>query len=173
MKLSKKYVAKWLPVEGEIDKGDYFMHFIWGMRTKQRGNWVGRKWTLLQKGVDESPLFAKMFALFVPEHILKVKLFLCSYDIRPGDEYMFMTYDQEYVKTLIYKGGPLSDHWFKKLKIISKKAVWVKENDEFTIEEVQGYNDLMEYAVFPWEEGLTDPAAAYIRIFNHSCKNFH
>lgn len=172
MNSPKKYVAKWLPTEGEIKEGDYYMFFSHGIYSRRQHKWFGREWNLHQKG-KSAPLFERMYKLFDLQDVVRVKLFLCSYDIQPGDEYFFMTHDQEYVKTLTYKEGPISDHWFKKLNKISKEAVWVMENDEFTQDEVQGYNDFMEYAVYPVEQGLTATASSYIRILNHSCKHFH
>lgn len=108
-----KFFAKYLPVEGEINIGDYvqyegFTHYV-------------------SKAVLES----------YPTEVEKVKLFLCSRDIQVGDEiytddpfwpqFTKLQYEQENKDM----DEPRTTECFKVIGEISPNAIWVKEGDEF------------------------------------------
>lgn len=172
MNVDYPYFAQWLPVEGEIIEGDYYKVFSLGLSIRKK--WAGRGWNLYRKGYEKTKLLQNINRLIHEPYRIRVKLFLCSYDIQPGDDYMFLTYDENYVETRRHNSGPLAEHWFKKLKKISPEAGWVKEGDKFTKGEILPWNSLLEIPID--NQYMSDPEPgniAYIKIFNHSCRHFH
>lgn len=126
----KKYQAKFLPVEGDIEIGDYYM---WrGFPTKD-------EWTITRfTGANPFPVEADK------DH-KKVKLFICSKDIRIGDKFNsangtgFIAIRVESDK-IYSKGGLYSDveevahdktYCHKVIGVKSDDADWVKNGDEF------------------------------------------
>ena len=101
----KKYFCKFLPVEGEIKEGDFYI--------------TSPDYKIVRKCEDRS------WGTF--EMCKKVKLFLCSRDIEVGDKAWttvgscFDTFKEGYDK----------QYWFKVIGEISSEATWVKEGDEF------------------------------------------
>ena len=125
------YFAKYLPVEGKVEEGD------WGFCTHEEPNLpgysiihlIGKEWEFYKAQNNWYP--AK-----------KVKLFLCSGDIKVGDKVFkprfenldtFIVLDNEQ-KTFKEKWITLSEAifggYFKKVGLISPEATWVKEGDE-------------------------------------------
>ena len=88
----------------------------------------------------------KYFAKYLPVDRLassKVELFLCCRDIQvgdtiyTGDSYLNgITITKEVFQTYTSIKGLTNPH-FKVIGKISKKAIWVKENDEFDEEELR------------------------------------
>ena len=172
MKFDYPYIAQWLPVDGEIAQNDWYMVFAHGMFSRRKNHWFGRRWDLHQAG-KVPKLAAKLHNLLYGPDKIKVKLFLCARELNPGDEYMFLTYDQDYVQTRRYNGGPISEHWFKKLHKISPEAGWVKGGEEFTEDEIQPWNSLLNVAIE--KKYLVDPEPgliASIKILCNHCKHF-
>ncbi len=106
----KTYFCKYIPVEGEIEIGD--MYFF------------GK--ALLKKTEEKYQRNCK-----------KAKLFLCSRDIKIGDTVKILggsnnDYDIKF-KDELNSGAD----WYKVIGEISPEAIWVKEGDEFSIEDIQ------------------------------------
>lgn len=131
-----KYFCRYLPVEGEIKKGDWaFYNNILHQVQYDNNNLIGWK---------------------------KVKLFLCSRDIQVGDKVRckFSTSTEEFtgeVESIMEWGGayvinpdesqgflgkpcPLLKETYKVIGEISPDATWVKEGDEFEVEDI-AYED--------------------------------
>lgn len=145
----KPYFAKYLPVEGRVKQGDKFLinddHPQGRLRTAYRittGNrlWNGQDWdTLIGEHyfIDPTP---KEGSGFVTElECKKASLFLCSRDIRAGDELYYpdgkgpeIADDTEKHKAWVKQYG-----LFKVIGEISPNAKWVKEGDEFDYNEVK------------------------------------
>jgi len=104
----KKYFAKYLPVEGEIKDDDM----------SQYNNITGihSGWAEHCKGLAR-----------------RVKLFLCSRDIEPGDK-VYSDFDNGYLGIAKKKSEGFN---FKMIGEISPEATWVKEGDEFDEEDVK------------------------------------
>jgi hypothetical protein len=117
----KKYFAKYLPVEGEIKEGDKIA-------------FEGNMNDILTFGTEVIP--PKKYS------DKKVELFLCGRDIQVGDtiyadnnypngiiisEEIFQTYE-----SIKYLTNP----HFKVIGKITKDAIWVKDGDEFDVEEL-------------------------------------
>lgn len=120
-----KYFAKYLPVEGEIKEGDYHISYLQSLGVNKRGT-----------GTDD-----KYFA-----DLQRVKLFLCSDDVKIGDLVRAgyestLGFDIEIISESLGTSVP---HWtvkggyeyakeaaFKVIGEISPAAGWVKEGDEF------------------------------------------
>ncbi len=121
----KTYFAKYLPVEGEMKMGDK----IFFKEDNTRG--------LLSEGGLPEWVINKC----VEKKHKTGKLFLCSRDIRVGDE--LWTGRKE--TTLVFEDGAngrdegnwchlsaaISGHYFKVIGEISPEATWVVEGDEF------------------------------------------
>lgn len=129
-----KYFAKYLPVEGEINIGDYFID----TGAMSNGTLVGKRAN--KEGVYDYQ---------------KVKLFLCSKDIQVGDKNVHADTlggksFRGYVATVGKNGCGsvllpdtqqndelvITDSMFKVIGEISPEATWVKEGDEFNDDEV-------------------------------------
>ena len=114
----KAYFAKHLPVEGEIEEGDFYV--------------TAPDYKNIRKCEDKS------WGTF--EMCKKVKLFLCSRDIQVGDILSCVVKGE-----LITAPEPITesqlqyinkDSWYKIIGEISLEATWVKEEDEFDQTEV-------------------------------------
>lgn len=110
----KPYFAKYLPVEGEIKKGD-----------------------IVQWGPFRGPVYAAG-----GKDIKKLKLFLCSRNIQVGDKVEWIPFNTSSdVHSAIVDDGNLYHinklNPFKILGEISPDATWVKEGDEFEEDEIE------------------------------------
>jgi len=158
--MSKPYFAKYLPVEGEIKKGDKFKRGEDDICTFLK--WLqpledGRKKSLVQNSWAGD----KGIHAYFGQDIKPVKLFLCSKDIRVGDEVWSpdSNRNMELDKfTLTAKAGDKSEAsfaegtnpkynngnpiylsylTFKVIGEISTEAIWVTEGMEFDEDEVE------------------------------------
>lgn len=120
-----KYFAKYLPVEGEIKKGDITDYGLivkpifrsgksW--RVKQDDNYIDLKYDVLPK---------------------KVKLFLCSRDIPKKGDYVVNNLDLLHgIAQHDLNEGEIKDNEYTKvIGEISREAIWIKEGDEFDEED--------------------------------------
>lgn len=146
-----KYFTKYLPVEGEIRKGDKVIH---------NGNIV----TVIKKEGEGSTWLTNGFPKY-GSGLKKVKLFLCSKDIQVGDTVRF----PDTLKETIVKEDllPLSSFrvygYFKVVGEISPDANWVTEGMEFDD------NDTLPSI----QEIESDNPKAIIFIKCPTCKHFH
>lgn len=135
----KKYFAKYLPIEGEIKEGHLFRDEFGYIRPFTDDD------TIMYEHSKNKPS--------------AVKLFLCSDNIKVGEEYLFNVgyaagtkiADEEALED-IQKG---TDIGFKLIGEISPGAIWVKEGDEFIAEG----NDC---EVFPYHEHEEDESIVYV-----------
>lgn len=137
----KPYFAKYLPIEGEIKKGDKFRWII-------NSEVQGEVHTCNEEGKR-------------PEKYQKVKLFLCSKDIQIGDTVHY-TYDHNlkwvvdkvFSTTFISGSGehPINTI-YKVIGEISPEAIWVKEGDEFDEDQIKKMVDLGWGSKALWIEG--------------------
>lgn len=106
-----KYFAKYLPAEGEIKEGDTIKDLVSG------DIGIVKKW---EKHINEQ------------DDYKKVKLFLCTHDMEGvigGDgTKVYLPHDPKHKN---------EEKPFRVLGEISKNALWVKENDEFSEEKVK------------------------------------
>lgn len=132
----KQYFAKYLPVEGEIKELDKFNSVSGELPGSQH-----------------------------------VRLFLCSRDIqvkdlKPREDVFYddkgMTH--EVTQSWIDGRTTFPHTWFKVIGEISPEAIWVKEGDEFSKEEVMGPIQMWVTAV-----GHKD----FMQIKCPICKKFH
>jgi hypothetical protein len=115
--MNKKYFAKYLPIEGEIKEGDYFIE----------------KDTL---GNDNILPCLGLLSLVPHDHLVsrkKVKLFLCSRDIQVGDKVYTGSsiFELDYNSFCALRTLDSDKKWFKIIGEISPEAEWVKEGDKF------------------------------------------
>lgn len=112
----KQYFAKYLPVEGEIKEGDYY-----SSATGIYKHTGGKNYVILST-------------------YKKVKLFLCSRDIKVGDKvFCFDVHlnnplhpPERYIDPWrIRTEGDTCNACIKVIGEISPNAIWVKEGDEF------------------------------------------
>lgn len=125
-KAMKKYFAKYLPVEGEINIGDKYF---------------------TKRGVLHSCGIKPNSEMLNPEESLKkAKLFLCSRDTQVGDKVKWSEHNPDKpwltqfgTETTIMNLGGLEPHpaWVKVIGEISPEATWVKEGDEFDENQLQ------------------------------------
>lgn len=118
------FFSKYIPVEGEIKEGDSWMAANGDV---VEGNTTGRMLYHANKSRQK-----------------KVKLFLCSMDIRKGDK-VWHTIDGvfydiigifEDISIVTIKGNKLIKECVKVIGEISPESYWVKEGDEFETKEV-------------------------------------
>ena len=138
--MSKKYFAKYMPVEAQ---GDLGCKWQWDNNIQNTG-WEditpSDMDAIIAHGLKPSPEFRK------------VKLFLCSRDIKVGDKYsvdgdVFLEAYKVDIKTfeIIQKGfqkGIVSSSEvpFKVIGEISPEATFVKEGDEFDEDDIEHIN---------------------------------
>lgn len=99
-------------------------------------------------------------------------LFLCSRLIEEGDEFYSELYENEKFKAT--PKWPKKDHkdfCYKKVKPISKEAIWVKDGDEFDAIELRPWNHTLGFSV-PIDE-MNTRIVSYVQIFNTACGHFH
>lgn len=153
MKTNKPYFAKYLPVEGEIKEGDKVLV------SRPMGAFIGT--VVSNKIVSDNNVL--MYSLNEVEKA-KVKLFLCSRDVKMGDK----------VKI---EGGSFNDYeidreeqifnghlFYKIIGEISPEATWIKEGDEFDI------TDVKRIAI-----GIGNPVGSEYHIYEilGPCGHFH
>lgn len=109
--MDKPYFTKYLPVEEETEEGDYYISHLHTTPEKMGGI---NLWSF---------------------PIQKVKLFLCSRDIQIGDKVRKQD-SEEFEWTMMMDSCIPSDKVFKVLGEVSPQAIWVKEGDEFSEEEI-------------------------------------
>lgn len=119
--MSKRYFVKFLPVEGKIEIGDRVIDAK-----------IAPKDGLIFQGGDNF-LNDMGDTVTLPQwqtrfNFQKLKLFLCSKDVKIGD----IVYDPHNNKYYIYHLNMDSEYLFTVIGKISKDAIWVKEGDEFT-----------------------------------------
>ena len=121
----KKFYAKYLPVDGEINVGDTFHS----------------KWRSEHKFVHHVTVGSITDDLYISENgtpysksdaTSKVKLFICSRDIQVGGEFYAIDMSKQIAKENYEK----LDHDFKVIGEVSPEAIWVKNGDEFDTEEL-------------------------------------
>lgn len=120
MNKSKQYFAKWLPVEGEI----------------KEGNWViGATMVVYRLEGEEWKTYLEFKS--IATSIKRVKLFLCSRDIKVGDRILDEDLLQdERICSIDEIIGDGYRKWIRKIGEISPEATWVKEGDEFTADQL-------------------------------------
>lgn len=171
-----KYFAKYLPVEGKVKPKDKFKHGI-----------NGRYLAIASDGWNEQS------KIFFPEYF-KVKLFLCSRDIKVGDKFKSPLYpDKEYEclekpdptpqgvypDKCYYTKNRLWFQWipysegYKVIGLISKQAVWVTEGMEFDESDLRM---LIKGNTTDWEFDPTYPTEKYPLkhiLVKGPCGHFH
>lgn len=149
--MSKKYFAKYLPIEGEIKEGDWFLWQDEGTVIPYLFKCIGTdgvhlkvKWGIevgsYRNGIDRGEINEYGYGDWNKSFAKKVQLFLCSRDIQIGETFILLSnplgfapkervMDRLFEK-VIEENPMLSDFIFKVLGPISPKATWVKEGDE-------------------------------------------
>lgn len=145
----KPYFAKWLPVEREIKEGDAYKVNHSGEIKIAPGNKSD----------------------YMYEYVQKVKLFLCSRDIKLGD----VAYNDEFcpypngqlleTNSLVMDHGMMTPDSFKVVGEISSETTWVKEGDTF--EE----NEINIISIRQWTG--EDFQSETVQIKCPTCKTFH
>lgn len=154
-----KYFVKYLPVEGDVKEGDWFIALAIGT-PKLRETGAYPKWSepIKHTGTPTN----KLVELMGENRKKKVKLFLCSRDIQVGDKVTVLQFNgdpnwkaifvssEEGNHTLKFLDedrnfGCASDGYFKVIGEISPEATWVKEGDEFEEDEIAGLVALSAY----------------------------
>lgn len=137
----QKYFAKYLPVDGDIQVGDWFLvdgpYDIAG-----HGN-IMRCIKVLSNGNVCCDLCGQTHQLgYYRGYVKKVKLFLCSRDIQVGDTlfhiptYKYVECKYESVLNKM-KEKEFLEKYIKVVGEISPEAVWVKEGDTFNNDEIK------------------------------------
>lgn len=132
--MSKPYFAKYLPVEGEIKEGDWYI-------PKSSKLILQSLMTEVSYGVPIAGIIMnttkQLSHTFHSEPLQKVKLFLCSRDIKVGDIVKDSLFN-EHLVTDNYMGNKhqWEGNWFKVIGEVSPEAKWVKEGDEFGEDEL-------------------------------------
>ena len=130
-----KYFAKYLPVDGEIKKNDIALK-------------PSFEWRRLDNTPEiEPPYFEKVIEGEDTTNMKLAKLFLCSRDIQIGDKVIHEDNPSlgiKVIKTIeegvvsFEQGGKTHDHnLIKIIGEISPEATWVREEDEFTDNDVK------------------------------------
>ena len=122
--MSKKYFTKYLPVEGEIKEGDKYS-------CPHKGHGID-----LGNGIPHKPktiICTYPHSGYTCKDCYKIKFFLCSRDIEPGDQ-VYSDFDNGYLGIAKKKSEGFN---FKMIGEISPEATWVKEGDEFDEGEIK------------------------------------
>jgi hypothetical protein len=163
-----KYFAKYLPVEGEIGKGHYFI-------------FEGKVYLSNNDGTDNVTVESTEW-YHNRRQCKKVKLFLCSRDIQLGDtvegfpNFISNQDDLDYA---------IDNKSFKVIGEISPEATFVKEGDEF--EEYQEWwfhsayrQSVMRVCNNDWDEKIrnhrppfTMPCYKAVKVQCPNCKTLH
>jgi hypothetical protein len=92
-------------------------------------------------------------------------------EIEIGDECYYEITGMKFIAIATWKDKFDEDFCFKIIKKISKEAGWVRDGDEFDINEIQPYNE--PFDIIADIKYLNKDVVTAIRIFNHSCGHFH
>ncbi len=162
----RKYFTKYLPVEGEIFQNNQFLF---------KGN-LYKAGQIDQDRIEDFN-HDKTFPL---SQCKKVKLFLCTSEIKVGDSYFWSQNLSEIRIAKSIENGfvstgqeatsmhtPVTNGNFKVLGEVSPEAVWVTDRMEFNEHEVRLMNDLSHSL------GNPPKAITYYRILCPTCKTFH
>lgn len=180
-----KYVVRFIPIDGEIEEGDWIYDKISYGKCLRSGS----------DGIEHS-----MFGgVHNPADYKRVKLFLCSRDIKLDDWLTCAKTGQEmHVDVHILgsiKEGLLPDD-YKVIGEISPEAGWVSNNEsiketdvQFVVKEDNWYEekiipteelfilaktkDSLTSDLQPGKEWVFYSAKKYIKILNPHCKHFH
>ena len=135
--MSKQYFAKYLPAEGEIEPGDFYLFY-------------GK---ITQCNVSILKELEELYGRPMTEY-QKVKLFLCSRGIKVGDEVAHIETNTKFkvihidivsqlisppIVTKYLVGGNFAykqDECVKPIGEISSAAIWVKEGMEFDEDDI-------------------------------------
>lgn len=153
----KPYFTKYLLVEGEIKEGDYVLGGPGDEAEGEIWQWDGD--SHISEDDDK-----------------KVKLFLCSRDVKLGDKVKFKDISVEV-------DIPIDEHnwsWLSKhapwsvIGEISPEATWIKEGDVFDEGEIKKMVDLGFGAIAEWIEGRESLGyKPVMQIKCPICKKFH
>jgi hypothetical protein len=160
----KLYFASYLGVHGEIKEGDLFLrdskpsiHQFLGIKSGNLG-----KYKIIQGYTGEE---GKKYEGHIVNHINcpKVKLYICSRDIKAGDsvrfrlaanavekelkcvdDFMDVNIHGDDMKTVVLEDGDFkvyttpdrTNQCYKIIGLVSPNAIWVKHGDEFDKEEL-------------------------------------
>lgn len=119
MEKKLNFFAKYLPVEGEIKKGDYYIDNSLGKNT------IHLCRSTPSEDLNSTDLICK-----------KVKLFLCSRDIKAGDKVIYNNKEYEVTSDSLITVKN-NKNTYKVIGEISPEATWVKEDDEFDKGEIK------------------------------------
>lgn len=120
----KHLFAKYLSVKGEIKEGDKVLY-----NGKVYLAPYGKAYILEGLILDTQAQI---------DSLQKVKLFLCSRDIKIGDNgYNTVTNSFHLLNEPLEHYHGLGDIWIKVIGEISPEATWVKEGDEFDEDEIE------------------------------------
>lgn len=129
-KENSTYFAKYLPIEGEMKKGDKFVRSKDDICTfikwlPEESSEAYPKVSLIQNSWAEEEGVHKYFGQNIKPH----KLFLCSKDIQVGHNVWFEGQEYKNASRALVESAPLDT--FKVIGEISSMATWVKEGDKF------------------------------------------
>lgn len=187
----KPYFVKYLPVEGEIEEGDWVLasNEKIGTRLAQAISIHGNvhKYDFVDEDLKKD-VYYEEFQFWNKGYSKKVKLFLCSRDIEVDDKLKFkldknakwmdVTLKEVYelngiqVPIVKYEGQTtivhttFDDCLIKVIGEISLEATWVKEGDEFGEDEVR----ILGYYNSPWD--LAGFTVSKVKI-KGPCGHFH
>mgnify|MGYP001604790006 CR=1 FL=1 len=177
----KKYFAKYLPVEGDIELGD----IIWD--------------NVIEKFVEYDDIEA------FPDinQMKKYQLFLCSRDLILGDKIFvepqaleleekgitfsfisskdgYSDFKYETHPTLPKVVGSIREGWptsniYKSIGPISSEAIWIKEYDEFDEDQIEmwDYDQFMYEFIAPRNGQYDDMYDLIVKIKCSQCQTFH
>ena len=158
--MAKVYFCKYLPTSGEIREGDFYF------QTYQAGQ-IGR-------ANKEDYLNATY------KELQKVKPFLCSREIGVGDKLTGWSNRTTHIAVEedieLFKECGIHSHVFKVIGEISPHAMWVREGDEFTEEEVKIWKTPRKIAgglLTGKPRTITEGSVSYIEIKCSQCQQFH
>lgn len=105
------------------------------------------------------------------------KLFICSKDIKFGDEFIVASSNTKVIFTDSYREIQPDD--YKIIGRVSPEAVWVKEGDTFSEDEIHmcAMNTVHPHTCVRlkenWHIHYPHLFVLCCKILNHSCKHFH
>jgi hypothetical protein len=162
----KPYFANWLPVEGEIKIGDKYINTVFKLTPPYRkggscyaGHVTCGNYLVETRKENQTGTFTFSGR---DKYKKRVKLFLCSRDIKVGDKYLTAP---DYSKERTCEDTSYSfDNCLKIIGEISPEATWVKDGDEFDENEVAGLVALLAYDFDPYKLGY---------MIKGPCGHFH
>jgi hypothetical protein len=161
----KKYFAKYLPVEGEINEGDKAINLL--SKELVHVFAINAPKSIGVNVIAKAPVNRTEKWLNI-KNLKKIKLFLCSKDIQVGEEITYLNANDGYTNTIL--GDEEQKQFFlKQIEVfkvvgeISSEATWVLEEDQFN-------NDEIDKIYFDTERNYGD--IEYIKI-KGPCNHFH